>query len=227
MQRCRPTCVKTDLVRPCSHRRKQAGRGAPRRLRLVILSEDGADALEDLRLEVGLGDYGDDFVAWFWVPGVCFSMRMSRSETECGGNVPAAPQANAWGRLPRPIIAATMNARMAWMRSEGQCTMVLYMRRGPQRGQKAISINKGPTEPAPYSTPNECGAGIPYSARSPIVASHCNATQLTCTMLSHSTNVRESVLESRTPMTRGTRLGPQERYHILGLFALQIARAQR
>lgn len=66
VQRCRPMCVKTDLVRPGGHRREVAGRRAARgRLRLVILSEDRADRLEDLRVEVRLGNYSNNFMAWF------------------------------------------------------------------------------------------------------------------------------------------------------------------
>lgn len=37
-----------------------------------------------------------------------------------GYNAPAAPQAIARGRLPKPTIAATMNARITWMRPEGR-----------------------------------------------------------------------------------------------------------
>jgi hypothetical protein len=59
-----------------------------------------------------------------------------------GENAPAAPQANAWGRLPRPIVAAIMNALMAWMRPEGQCTMALYMRGGPCQAREEGYINK-------------------------------------------------------------------------------------
>jgi hypothetical protein len=61
VQRSRPTCVETDLVRPGGHRRKVAGRIGPH---LVVVSEDRADGLEDLRLEVGLGNCGNNFVAW-------------------------------------------------------------------------------------------------------------------------------------------------------------------
>lgn len=61
-----------------------------------------------------------------------------------GENAPAAPQANAWGRLPRPMVAATMNARIAWMRPEGQRTVQWpYIRAGAhaRQGKKVISIN--------------------------------------------------------------------------------------
>jgi hypothetical protein len=64
VQRSRPTCVKTDLVRPGGHRRKVAGR-VGYLVTLGVVSEDRADGLEDLRLEVGLGNYGNNFVAWF------------------------------------------------------------------------------------------------------------------------------------------------------------------
>jgi hypothetical protein len=47
-----------------------------------------------------------------------------------GCNAPAAPQAIARGRLPKPTIAATMNARITWMRPEGR-RLALYMRGGP------------------------------------------------------------------------------------------------
>ena len=110
VQRRRPMCVKTDLVRPGGHGRKVAGRGALPLVILGVFSEDRADGLEDLRVEVGLGDYGNNFMAWVLVSDVWFNMRIGNG---MGGNAPAAPQANAWGRLPRPIIAATMNPRMA------------------------------------------------------------------------------------------------------------------
>jgi hypothetical protein len=83
-----------------------------------------------------------------------------------GENAPAAPQANAWGRLPRPIVAATMNARIAWMRPEGQRTVQWpYIRAGaPSQTREEGYINKhqGPTELAPYTELMRCRrAAIP------------------------------------------------------------------
>ena len=54
VQRSRPTFGHTDLVRPVGNVRKVAGRVGPSLV--IVLSEDRADGLEDLRLEVGLSD---------------------------------------------------------------------------------------------------------------------------------------------------------------------------
>ena len=56
VQRSRPTFGHTDLVRPVGNRRKVAGRVGPSLVALIVLSEDRANGLEDLRLEVGLSD---------------------------------------------------------------------------------------------------------------------------------------------------------------------------
>jgi len=56
VQRSRPTFVDTDLVRPDGNRRKVAGRVGPSLVALLVLSKDGADGLEDVRLEERLSD---------------------------------------------------------------------------------------------------------------------------------------------------------------------------
>jgi hypothetical protein len=71
-------------------------------------------------------------------------MRMFEVGDGMGENAPAAPQANAWGRLPRPIVAATMNARIVWMRPEGQRTVqwpYICAEAHAGQGKKVISIN--------------------------------------------------------------------------------------
>ena len=56
VQRSRPPFLATDLVRPDGNRRKVAGRVGPSLVALIVLREDRADGLKDVRLEVGLSD---------------------------------------------------------------------------------------------------------------------------------------------------------------------------
>ena len=65
VQRSRPPCVETDLIRPGGHRREVAGRVAASHLvNAAVGGEDRADGVEDLRVEVGLGNCSNDFVAF-------------------------------------------------------------------------------------------------------------------------------------------------------------------
>ena len=67
VQRTGPSCVKTDLVCPAGHRREVARRVDARNLvNAGVGGEDGADYVEHLRLEVGLCNCRDNFVAFVW-----------------------------------------------------------------------------------------------------------------------------------------------------------------
>lgn len=103
-------------------------------------------------------------------------------------NAPAAPQANAWGRLPKPIIAATTKARMAWMGGQKGNVQWPYMRRTTLG--EVRRLNKAPTELAPYTELMRCSGTIfggKANRRQPTVM------ELTCIIgkFTVNTNVRE------------------------------------
>lgn len=67
VQRGGPPCVHPDLIGPGGHRREVAGPVvASHPVNTGVGGEDGADGAEDLRVEVGLGDGSDNFVAFVW-----------------------------------------------------------------------------------------------------------------------------------------------------------------